>query len=147
MKDDNKQLLMGLLYLLIVNNAILISFACGFYFFGSNSNNDDIFNNNEDIRTVLFITPCVICLLNLVVYLFPFCLKNLGLLLFTILSFGIMFIFISLFIVTSYGLNHWIHTEWTKEIVEKRIDLEIEVCFLSFSKTKMNFTMKQIVEE
>lgn len=115
--------------LIILSVVYIIMCICGII---ETKEFSELSNENVSLHVVFFVLPMVFSILSVGLGFLEIFKTKWSTILMIILSIIFMSIFLVLMILTSYGITHWLSSEWTDEIVEKRINLEIEVCFLSF---------------
>ena len=102
---------------------------CGGVGLGFSVSKPDIFNQNKSLELSIFICPMILGIVSFSAHLFFLEKDFLSKLFFLILTFFSTLIFVSLFVMTMYSTFHLLNYDWTTEVVNKRIELEKEVCF------------------
>lgn len=105
---------------------------------GMNSMNyySDFLNDHRAIFLLNF--PMILFMLTLCIWLLLVWETMLSNCVVIIMSLCFICSYVSLIIVDIYSLFYYNITDWTDDIVDKRVDLEIEVCFLFDSLSFLN---------
>ena len=83
------------------------------------------------VQMILFILPVLVSFASLAFWISLLWKKGWSIIVMILSSLCFMIIFLALMIITVYGMTHWISNDWSTKAVEKRIEYETEVCFLS----------------
>ena len=92
----------------------------------------ELSDKDNSVQMVLYILPIMLSFFSLGIWIFSLLKKGWSVIAMIVGSICFLALFIILMILTFYATEKWIPDEWTPEIVEKRIQLETEVCFLIF---------------